>query len=413
MSANTPCVLIYNPISGHGHLDSWTALFVAALLGAGWRVNIATPDSSDLMVRLQRKNYASAPNLHILNWNASRQSLWQRAIGRLRRALKLSGSPIQEDIDPRYLDPYDLGLRIATMKRKSKWHPSIVLNMYMDMYAPDPKRWSLFEAVNPLPWVGIRFVPSPTGTEAYYQLPSNAGMCFLDNDIRDRYESLFPHKSFAYLPDITESALPETRSELVRQIQVGARERKVVFLGGTIGGNKNLSRWYQLIALADPNQWYFVQIGELFEDTLSDEDAHELARINETKPENLFIKQEYLPDEAAFNEVIAISDVIFAAYRNFAISSNMPGKAAAFEKPILASEGYLMGDRVTEYGIGLAVPENDVNQMYAGLIKLTDEKLDLKNNFASYRQAFSVAALTENLVNVLQIAIGNTRASGK
>lgn len=72
-----------------------------------------------------------------------------------------------------------------------------------------------------------------------------------------------------------------------------------------------------------------------------------------------------------------------------------------------------MGDRVTEYGIGLAVPENDVNQMYAGLIKLTDEKLDLKNNFASYRQAFSVTALTENLVNVLQIAIGNTRASGK
>ena len=115
MSAKTPCVLIYNPISGHGHLDSWTALFVAALLGAGWRVNIATPDSHDLMVRLQRKNYASEPNLHILNWNASRQSLWQRAIGRLRRVLKLSGSRTQEDIDPRYLDPYDLGLRVATM----------------------------------------------------------------------------------------------------------------------------------------------------------------------------------------------------------------------------------------------------------------------------------------------------------
>ena len=41
------------------------------------------------------------------------------------------------------------------------------------------------------------------------------------------------------------------------------------------------------------------------------------------------------------------------------------------------------------------------------------EKLDLKDNFSSYRKAFSVTALTENLINVLQIAIGNTRASGK
>ena len=59
-------------------------------------------------------------------------------------------------------------------------------------------------------------------------------------------------------------------------------------------------------------------------------------------PENFFSHTEYLPDETQFNAIINASDIIFAAYKDFTISSNMPGKAAAFDKPILVSTGYLL-----------------------------------------------------------------------
>lgn len=405
MSRPMPCVLLYNPISGHGHLDSWSAMFVALLLEAGWRVNVATPDPIDLQERLQRKNWADSPNLNILDWNASHRSLLQRVAGRLRRLVTSHQAQTEADIDPRFLDPFDLGKRLAVFKKKSKWRPSLTLNMYMDMYAPDQKRWALFETVNPLPWVGIRFVPSETAAEAYYQLPSLAGMCFLNEKIRAYYQTQLPHKSFCYLPDITENALPVTKTELVAEIKARAQGRHIVFLGGTLGGNKNLAKWYQLISLANASQWYFVQIGELFENTLTPEDSEALAKINHQCPENLFIKREYLPDEAAFNEVILASDVIFAVYRGFTLSSNMPGKSAAFEKPILVAEGHLMGSRVKQYGIGLAVSQDDVQQMHAGLHQLLAQCDKRQENFKAYRKDFSTEALGAQLIECLQTCI--------
>jgi hypothetical protein len=413
MNPTIPCVLLYNPISGHGHLDSWSAMFVALLLDAGWRVNVATPDAADLRVRLTRKDYVSHPNLNILDWNTSRRSLLQRAVGRLRRIIAPQTISIELDIDPRYLDPFDLGQRLAIFKKKSKWRPSIIFNMYMDMYAPDQKRWALFETVNPLPWAGIRFVPSVTGTEAYYQLPSLAGMCFLNEAIQKKYQALMPSKAFGYLPDITENALPPTQTDLVTHIKAQAQSRAIVFLGGTLGGNKNLAKWYELIALADPSKWYFVQIGEMFENTLTPEDAQALAKVTEQCPANLFIKREYLPDEAAFNEVIAASNIIFAVYRNFTVSSNMPGKAAAFEKPILVAEGHLMGQRVKQYGIGLAVPENDVEQMYMGLQQLRQNQGNLNDNFEAYRKDFSPQALGNHLTATLQMCLTKSHQGAK
>lgn len=409
MSAMIPCVLLYNPVSGHGHLDSWNAMFVALLLDAGWRVNVATPDGADLRARLTRKNYLSHPNLNILDWNTSRRSLLQRVLGRLRRMVSSQKTSDEQQIDPRYLDPFDLGQRLATFKKKSKWRPSIIFNMYMDMYAPDPKRWALFDAVNPLPWAGIRFVPCEAGTEAYYQLPSLAGMCFLNESIQKQYQTRIPTKAFGYLPDITENALPAEQTELVTQIKAQAQGRSIVFLGGTLGGNKNLSKWYELIALADASQWYFVQIGEMFENTLTPEDAQALAKITEQCPDNLWIKCEYLPDEAAFNEVIAASNIIFAVYRNFTVSSNMPGKAAAFEKPILVADGHLMGQRVKKYGIGLAVSENDVDQMYLGLQQLLQNQGVLKERFEAYRKDFSPQALGTHLIACLQDCMKNSQ----
>jgi len=103
-----------------------------------------------------------------------------------------------------------------------------------------------------------------------------------------------------------------------------------------------------------------------------------------------------------FNEVIQASDVIFAVYRDFKVSSNMPGKAAAFNKPILVAKGYLMGERVTNYGIGATVAEDDVLGMLSALNSLIDNPNLMAKNFEAYRQDFSVEALSDHLIGFLK-----------
>jgi len=407
--SGSPSILLYNPISGHGHLDSWNAMFVSILLDAGWRVNAMTPDAQDLMRRLKSKNQARLERLCVLDWNVLRPSITQRVLGRLQRMIGIQSRDQHDtkDLDPRFLDPVEFGRRSNVSIKKCKWPPSFVFNMYMDMYPSDGARWSQFESLNTLPWAGIRFVPTPEHSEIYYTQTALKGMCFLDEGICEQAQRVMPGKVFGYLPDITENALPLTESALVKEIKAKARGRKIVFMGGTIGGNKNLACWYQLIHQADIQEFYFVQIGEMFEDTLTSEDMLELAKIKRHCPENLYIKLEYLPDEAMFNEVIQACDIIFAVYRNFKISSNMPGKAAAFSKPILVADGFLMGARVSQYGIGLTAPEHDVDAMLTAMTTLIQTAGSMENQFEHYRRDFSLQALGQHLIGFLKKCMSN------
>jgi hypothetical protein len=403
MKAQAPVILIYNPVSGHGHLDSWNALFVSLLLRAGWRVCAATPDTADLVERLRLKGQADSPELQVLKWQVSPRTFGERVWGRVRRLLNPLLGPARDlsQHDPRFLNPDDFARRIRVLRKQCQWRPAVVFNMYMDMYPTTSQGWQLFDWPKALPWAGIRFVPTEDASEAYYGLSQLAGMCFLDERVRDCYRQAFPEKKFAYLPDITESQLPSVQTDLMSEIKKRASGRNIVFLGGTLGGNKNLARWYQLVAQMDPEQWFFVQIGEMFEDTLSEADARELAHIKQQCPENLFIKLAYLPDEAHFNEIIQGSDVIFAVYRDFAISSNMLGKAAAFERPILVASGHLMGQRVVQYDIGLAVGQDDIAAMEAALCVLVKPSADRGERFEAYRKDFSIEALGDHFIKFL------------
>jgi hypothetical protein len=169
-------------------------------------------------------------------------------------------------------------------------------------------------------------------------------------------------------------------------------------MGGSIGKQKNLSQWVALISNIDPKQWYFVQVGRISHNSLSTEDAQALARIQQQPPENLYVHADYLPDETPFNAMIATADVIFAVYRDFYRSSNMLSKAAYFEKPILVADQCLMGDRVTHYEIGLAVPSDSQEKIQAGLVALVQLQA-LPTKFARYRAEFNRAEFSRRLTD--------------
>lgn len=397
-----PCILIYSPLAGHGHLDSWNDMFIGLMLAQGWRVLCLTPDGKQLGERLEARGAPGLDRLQILTWRAVQPGIAERVWRRLCRMKRPSAIP---DPEANYLEPVEFAQRVRRATGEARWYPDFVFNMYMDLYRTDTGRWKKFAKLFKWPWGGIRFVPQPGPTEGYYGIASCVGMCLLDDAVSARFQQLLPAKVFACLPDITDAILPDEPTDLVREIHRRAAGRKVIFLGGTIGGNKNLARWIELIALSDPDRWFFLQIGEINLNALTQADLRALALLKAKPPENLLIHSEYLPDERAFNDVIRACDVIFAVYRNFKISSNMLGKAAVFEKPILVADNYLMGQRVTAYEIGRAVPEDDVQQMLAAVTDLVNHPPSAEN-FAAYRADFSIDNMHVALMRFLNNCLG-------
>jgi hypothetical protein len=273
--------------------------------------------------------------------------------------------------------------------------------MYVDAYPADQSAWTSFALWQDTPWLGLCISPAPLPMAGYYSVPSYRGTCFLDEAVCSTYQQQMPGRVFEYLPDIADTSLPEQVSPLARQILERAANRKIVFMGGSIGKQKNLARWFELIALANPKDWFFVQIGRLNHNNLLPEDQLALANIVKHPPKNLWIQPEYLADERQFNEIIALSSVIFAVYRDFARSSNMLSKAAYFEKPPLVAAGQLMGKRVDHYQIGLTVDQDSASSMYQGLLAL-DSIENIKDNFGLYRQDFNEAAMQAKLGTILK-----------
>ena len=171
-SIQSKSILLYNPISGHGHLDSWNALFVSFLLEAGWQVASLSPGAADLKNRLTQKKLATHPNLRILEWRTPKRRLSERVRAKLVRMfqprLQSSNKPVINELEASYLQPQEFAQRVQDAflqlkegSRQSLLHPpQFVFNMYMDLYRLDELGWAPFAQANKLPWAGIRFVPS-------------------------------------------------------------------------------------------------------------------------------------------------------------------------------------------------------------------------------------------------------------
>ena len=381
-------ILLYNPISGHGHLDSWNALFVELLLQHGYEVAALTPDETTLRKILLQKGVNDHPGLKILAWECVPPSVWalrewryvwggdgdvsrdmpfpqiirkltlrilfraehavrQRAL-RIWRTLRR----IFEKNTGSWLDPSDMVRRIREMRNQQNLSIDFLFVM----------GWARFDHEIRLPWGGIRFAPQSlnekTRQEDYYALRTLKGMCFLEKEACALYRSAMPEKFFQFLPDITNTDLPDEEPDIVRKLREAARGRHIVFLGGALDHRKNIEVFCALAMRAHPEKFLFAMVGRLYDGSFSEADRAGLESFRNNVRGNTFLYPDYIEDERDFNALIAASDILFAVYKDFHGSSNMLTKGANFGKPILVSDSYLMGNRVRAYGTGMAVPED-------------------------------------------------------
>jgi glycosyltransferase involved in cell wall biosynthesis len=115
-----------------------------------------------------------------------------------------------------------------------------------------------------------------------------------------------------------------------------------------------------------------------------------------------------LPEES-LNAVVASSDVVFAAYRNFPNSSNIMTKSAVFERPIVVSDGFLMAERVRHYCLGEVVPEGDIEALACALDKMLQpgyaEQLRSGARWADYKKDHSAASLEQVMKKLIQASV--------
>jgi hypothetical protein len=427
------CIVLYNPISNEGHLDSWHALFIESFLDSGWAVIAITSNRKGLEDRLRQKNLTESADLTVVDMvslsdrRSGLRQLVDSCIQRLKKGRcwavlrktqglfnQLKSPERQQQISDlkTHLSPVLFQKHINRLLEQRSANVNIIFNMYIDAYSITPSSWSHFKFSQPIPWASLCITSTDDQqdphkpTPSYYTLSTYRGTCFLNDRVAQLYKIRWPNKTFECLPDITETALPLTATPIATRLEELAHGRTIVFMGGSIGRQKNLPHWFELIQKADSATFYFVQIGRINYNNLSDEDTAALSCVMSRPPENLYIYDQYIPDETIFNEIIWISDIIFAVYTDFARSSNMLSKAAYFEKPILVAQGALMAERVDKYGIGKSVLPNNTAQIHEGLLECL-QLPDLPARFALYRADFNHKELKVKLQSFIQACLSS------
>lgn len=386
-------------------------MFAEAFLAASWTVVLVTQDPVVMRHKLEHKGLCNHPKLL---WSKASEQRAKRPIDGIKifckrvlrtilRAFESEQQRRQREYGARFLNPQTFKEDAQRALNEYPGTINLIFNMYVDGYLPQSAIWEQlgFKTVNGqvegqiVPWAGLCITPSnPLEQQwqkkipSYYALSQYRGTCFLDEAAVHSHRNYFPEKHFAFLPDITETDLPAGPNPIANEITRLAGGRCIVFMGGSIGKQKNIENWASLILNLDPAKWYFVQVGRINHSSLTTEDKKALHSLRQRQPQNLFIHPDYMPDETSFNAVIAAADVIFAVYRDFYRSSNMLSKAAYFEKPILVADRCLMGERVVKYGIGLAVPATNAERIAEGLLSLAKLE-ELPTKFANYRSVFS------------------------
>lgn len=386
-------VLLFSPIAGTGHLDSWMRLTSLALLDAGYDVANMSPNNSIPSfhpgvrvvpfslystkqqlerlkvfliyewVELGRKYTNKLPS----SFSKDSDKSYKKVQKKIFRAFipylyKISEElRVVKNFDLKrnyYIDEFFEKINNAANYLGRK--PDLVINMYLDFYDFEPQYWSNAKERQKFKWTGFLFGLKGNEMPGFMGMESFKGAWILND--HPAYEDIRRLKGDGFiriLPDITDHRVASVVTDELDQIIFKANNRKVVLMAGSISSRKNIPYWLDLIRSSDPSRWYFVLVGQILKSEFSASEYAQLLSLGSDSSSNFCIVNGYISDESNLNKFFEICDVIFAVYKNFPNSSNMLSKAAVFKKPILVSKNSYMGSQVEKYHIGHAVSEVD------------------------------------------------------
>ncbi len=288
--------------------------------------------------------------------------------------------------------------------------PDLVFFAWLDSYLSDYLTHHIIDLIFPYKWSGLYFNPTylrtgqrflpifrtPLSPYAVTHSSRCCGMALL-NDVEVQKLKQKLNKPVITFPDFTDESTPDPNYIVFKQIKEKAGNRKIIGLLGGLTQRKGLFTLLEIAQKSLEENWFFVFAGRLYEDDLLPEQVRKVWNIVESAPGNCFFHLERIPNETQFNAVIDICDILYAVYEDFPFSSNIITKAAFFEKLVIVSNRFYMGQIVKKFRLGLTVPEGNVTKTIEALQELYSQLdaniSDLEADFKGYRQINSVDQL--------------------
>jgi glycosyltransferase involved in cell wall biosynthesis len=180
------------------------------------------------------------------------------------------------------------------------------------------------------------------------------------------------NKPVVIFPDLSDNRLPNNGKDtpLLNRLRSFAHDRPVVGLFGHLQASKGMVTLAQAAKDSRSSKICFAFGGEVLWHSFNDQE-HSLLQDVMNNCANVWCHLIRIPDEPVFNSLLLGCDVLYAAYIGFPHSSNILAKAAALEKPVIVSDGYLMAERVRRFNLGEVVPPGDVNASVCAILQLT------------------------------------------
>ncbi len=396
-------------------MDSWCGLIAKVLVDRGYKVFILTPGAPEHGF-VHSHDKTSATEIEYLKWKFSAAERLRLTVisvlsrlpvilnflikARQRRRGSRLGH-VQSRRSSGEVHPKSFEYHVNWAMRRRRVSPDLILNLYLDVYRSDKPSWSSIKIDKNIPFAGLRFVGDGEGVDGVCTANGFKGIALFEESMYRKYSSQYKNLRVIQLPDITNTEFDSVNKNEMKQVQELAKNRTVVFLGGSIGGNKNIGKFVEVITMMDPNHWFFLVIGKVDKTTFTEFDLVEYDKIESGLFENVLLIDRYIESESIFNGYIYASDIIYAVYRNFEFSSNMLMKASSFHKPIVVSDRYEMGRRVNSARIGCIVNEDDASSIAYGLKQALEKPINAEQ-FIAYNKSNSIDVFGNQLQDFVE-----------
>lgn len=394
-------IALLSPSSG-GHHDTYLRIYISSLLRLGHRVTAFTSHPAEIDAWA---NATSMINQERVQTVAVIYDTPRPALGPFST---LAGK-------------YHWVKAMSAAVQRSGIQPDLLFHMWLDNCLTPGLTSQLTDRIVPYRWSGLYFHPWHLRKPLAFQslrrgfLASHAALrssrcpavAVLDEGIAPALQQHLKGKPVIVFPDIADDTAPDHAYPPAQEILQRAQGRTVICLLGALSRRKGLLTMVDMVHRMNVDDFFFVFAGKLDMNSFSTEAQSFIRNFVVSKPENCLFLFERIPDEAQFNALVTACDVLFAVYDSFLSSSNLLTKAAIFERPILVSEGYCMGERMARYRIGRSVPENDADACIAAvreIAALVHQHGSLPDaDYTGYRAIHSISQLEEKLGELLTL----------
>jgi glycosyltransferase involved in cell wall biosynthesis len=385
-----------------GHHPTYLKFFAKTLLELGHEVISLCPEPEEMNLWIASHCPELASNFHSFELHEPSPSQFS---GRQLQARAMAVARWQR-----------VAQSIQEISSKLGKAPDITFFAWLDTYLGLIP--AITDTIFPYPWSGLYFQPG------YLRIPPKLQwmrhgilnplsvlksshcpvVAVLDEGIADKLQQKL-NKPVVTFPDITDESAPDINFEIAQKIRAKAAGRKIIGLLGSLDKRKGTLTLLE-VSQQVSDRWFFVFAGRLPEPAFT---AAELAKIEEivkANPDNCFFYWNSIPDGSGFNAVVQVCDVLYAAYENFPYSSNILTKGAIFQKPVIASKNYCMGERVEQFSLGYGIEEGSVSQCVSILERFHEElstgSLSIQPDFEGYRHRHSIEQLRAAFQKILE-----------